>query len=130
MNPIFLVGSGGALGAIARYLFSRWITTMVMSSTITLWPVGTFVVNVLGSFFLAAFTSWVVRQSGISTDSQLFFATGFCGAFTTFSTFANESISLLRMGETLTGITYIVLTNFACLFAVLLAIWLTNRSLA
>ena len=130
LTSVVLVGVGGAAGAIARYLVSRCVTSVwVTSATVAAWPVGTLFVNVAGSFLLAVFSIWIVNRAGFSEEMRLLVATGFLGAFTTFSTFANESVSLLRIGETATGIAYVILTNFLCLLAVLLALWLVNRSI-
>jgi CrcB protein len=127
-TSVVFLGIGGAAGAIARYLVSKWVTSALVSS-VGAWPMGTLFVNVVGSFLLALFSIWIVNRAAFSEEMRLLIATGFFGAFTTFSTFANESVSLLRMGEITTGIAYIALTNFLCLLAVMLALWLANRSI-
>lgn len=85
-----VVGLGGCVGALARWgvglLFGRWFTTF---------PAGTFVINISGSFFLGWFATFA-KLRGVSPTLQLAVATGFVGAYTTFSTFMFESA---RLGE-------------------------------
>lgn len=80
-------------------------------------------------FLLALVSIWIVNPAGFSEEMRLLITTGFFGAFTTVSTSANESVSRLQMGEITTGIAYIALTKFLCLLAVMLALWLANRSI-
>src|SRR5689334_6754274 len=93
------VGSAGFLGAIARYFVGsvcgRWFGGM------TSFPVGTLVINVTGSCFLGWFSAMVASRLSVSETMRLAIATGFVGAYTTFSTFALESNKLLDDGATL-----------------------------
>ena len=121
------IGTGGFLGANARYILSVWIGAQVETITNHKFPFGTAFVNVIGSFLLAVFTVWVGRQINWSENARLLVATGFFGAFTTFSTYANESIGLIRSGNWSTGIGNILLTNALCLVGVILGLWIANR---
>lgn len=85
MNPSLLVGTGGVLGALARHLVSEAVETNTLD---------TLVVNVLGSFLLGAFVS-----APVDGPLLLLAGTGFCGAFTTFSTFAFETVRAFERGE-------------------------------
>ncbi|MBV8949252.1 MAG: fluoride efflux transporter CrcB [Actinobacteria bacterium] len=79
----------GALGAPARYLFDRW----VQERTARPFPLGTLVINVSGSFALGILTGLALYHAFPSTPKTIL-GTGFCGAFTTFSTFAYETVRL------------------------------------
>lgn len=91
IKNILLVASGGAVGSVLRYLVSKWL----QEASSAAFPVGTLVVNVVGCLLIGAIygasDSW-----GISGDMRLLLTVGFCGGFTTFSTFMNESLSLMR----------------------------------
>lgn len=121
-NFIF-IGIGGFLGANARYLFTVWITSRVG----TTFPFGTLFVNFAGSLLLALFIHWSVRQFSLSPQVRLLIGTGFFGAFTTFSTFANESIALIQSGHWLAAVSNIVVTNVICLVGVLIGLALASR---
>ena len=89
-----LVGLGGFIGANARYFVSLWVQHKWGAE----FPYGTFVINVSGSFILGLFATLALRFDW--ADSwRLFFAIGFVGAYTTFSTFEYESIQLVANGE-------------------------------
>jgi len=94
VKTLFLVGLGGALGAISRHLVGLGATAALGRS----FPYGTLVVNLLGSFMLGALVSWVARVDA-SPDIKLLVGTGLCGALTTFSTFSVESLQLLEQGH-------------------------------
>ena len=130
MQPIqfFFVGIGGFLGANARYFLSDWIMEHVAASVGgRAFPFGTIFVNVIGSFLLAIFIVWTTEHMQLSENNRLLIATGFFGAFTTFSTYANESIALIQDGDWVNGLGYIFVTNSLCLFGVVLGIWLMGR---
>lgn len=117
---VLVVGVGGALGAVARVL-----TDLALSPAS--WPVGTFVANVLGCVLLAALTAYAATRQ-INPLLKLGLGTGFCGAYTTFST-----VLLLFTTLTFPGyLGYLVLTVVACLIAVFvthaaLSTWLVRR---
>jgi fluoride exporter len=92
LYQIFLVGIGGMLGSIARYLLSKSIDGRANS----IFPVGTLSVNILGSLFLGFIYALTLRKAGLDDSWRIFLATGFCGGFTTFSAFALENFSLLH----------------------------------
>jgi CrcB protein len=114
------VGIGGFIGANARYLVSLGSTTLFGSDGRYL---GTFTVNFVGSILLAAFMSWVNRQTALPDAVSLIIATGFFGAYTTFSTFTNETMMLWRDGRIVPALIYWALSNALALIGVLIGLW-------
>ncbi len=103
MRTFLLIGLGGALGAWARWAVSgaiaaRWGTAF---------PLGTFLVNASGSFAIGFFLTLVAARASGGADARALVATGFLGAYTTFSTFSFETVALLRAGEILTALGYV-----------------------
>ncbi|MCK8521966.1 fluoride efflux transporter CrcB [Aquimarina sp. D1M17] len=94
MKQLFLVFIGGGTGSIARYLISKYLNNA--SNGI---PYGTFTANVLGSLFIGIILGLALRNNSLSQNTVLLLATGFCGGFTTFSTFAYENHVLLKSGD-------------------------------
>ncbi|MDA3781426.1 MAG: fluoride efflux transporter CrcB [Bacteroidales bacterium] len=95
IKNILLVGFGGFIGSVGRYLISR---IHILSSMFS-FPLGTLLVNVVGSFILGFLTGIVVRSPILTIEWRVFLMVGFCGGFTTFSTFTNENLSFMRNGE-------------------------------
>lgn len=96
MNRIYallFVGIGGLLGSVCRYLVA---TLSVKLFPLTAFPYGTFIVNVLGCFLIGIFYGLSKQQEWFTPTLSLLLATGFCGGFTTFSSFAYENINLLQ----------------------------------
>lgn len=113
--PYVLVASGGALGALARFVIARGVGVLVD----TRFPLGTFVINVGGSFLLGVVGTLVSDRVVPNADAvRLALGVGFLGAFTTFSTFEFETHALLEDGSWLTALT----NMFASLFLGLLAL--------
>ena len=95
MKDVLLVGAGGFLGANARYLVNALIARHISASL----PWGTLVVNVTGSFILAAFVAWTTERVLADPAYRFLVAIGFCGAYTTFSSYAFETIRLIEQGH-------------------------------
>ncbi len=98
LGNILLVAAGGAVGSVCRYLLS--------SVHVALFPWGTLTVNVLGSLLIGLLAGLSGRGI-LSPELKLLLVTGFCGGFTTFSTFANESFGMMKAGEVLTAAVYV-----------------------
>ena len=98
IRNILLVAIGGAIGSVCRYLLS--------GMNVASWPWGTFIVNILGSL-LIGFLLGLVSKGIVSPDMKLLLVTGFCGGFTTFSTFANESFGMMKAGDALQMALYV-----------------------
>lgn len=107
-DVVAVIALGGALGAPARYGVSRVIHVAPGS-----FPWATFVTNLAGAFVLGAFLTLVSRRHATGVPSgvhylRLFFAVGFLGAFTTFSTMAVETVTLAKDGHVVLGVGYLV----------------------
>jgi len=100
---LWMIGVGGILGSISRFLLGTWVASRTSSS----YPFGTFVINVSGSFILGCLAA-LYGQHEISEILYDFFAIGFCGAYTTFSTFGVETIRLLEHKRTAQAMIYVI----------------------
>ena len=103
MKEFLIVGLGSFFGGGMRYIVSRLATTLVHSP----FPLGTFLVNVVGCLIIG-FVSALPLGGGLTPQTKLFLTTGFCGGFTTFSTFMNEGYGLTKDGDGLMLSLYIV----------------------
>jgi len=92
LKQILLVGLGGGIGSIFRFLTSAFFTKYVTNG----FPLGTFIANILGCFVLGIFVGVLGKNPSENENLRLLFVTGFCGGYTTFSTFASENIQLLQ----------------------------------
>jgi len=127
MRPYIYIGIGGFLGANVRYVMSIFVARRVASVAGWGLPFGTLFVNVTGSFLLAMFLIVVDRRSDFPDDLRLLIATGFFGAYTTFSTYATDTVWLLRAGEWHDALANIVANNGLCLLGVVLGILVAER---
>jgi len=126
MMDVLFVGLGGFIGANARYWMTLWVNG-VFVPRFGAFPFGTLAVNLIGSFGLAVFGVWFGSRIGLSPNVRLLIGTGFFGAFTTFSTFANESITLAQDGNWMPFIINVVVTNGLCLLGVVLGLIVAGR---
>ena len=90
-----MVALGGAVGSVLRYGLSLLFNPV---STTPVFPWGTFLANILGCFFIGLLAQITSEQGRISPEAKLLQMTGFCGGFTTFSTFSLEGVQMLRAG--------------------------------
>jgi CrcB protein len=104
IKNILLVGIGGGIGSIFRYLCQKWVYQLYPYS----FPWGTFIVNVSGCFLIGVFFAASEKTTLVSAGWRLFLTTGICGGFTTFSTFAFENMNLLRSGDSSYLLLYIL----------------------
>ena len=121
MKSILLVGFGGMVGSILRYLSSILIKQ-------SQFPIATFSVNIFGSLIIGLVMGWAIKQPE-SGNWQLFLATGICGGFTTFSAFAWENLQLLNQQRYLHFAIYVGGSIILSIISVAFGYWLTNKSI-
>lgn len=122
MKIIFLIGTGGFLGSISRYLLHKLISEYFPGT----FPVGTLVVNLLGCFLIGIIYGFAAKADILSHEMRMLLAVGFCGSFTTFSTFAYEKLYLLQGNALLQAIIYAALSMVLGVLLVFAGIWLVN----
>jgi fluoride exporter len=122
IKTLLLVGTGGFLGSISRFLASRFIQENLPVA----FPFGTFLVNISGCFMIGLIYGFSERSSLLTTGWKMFLAVGFCGGFTTFSTFANENLALLRDGDFFHFLLYTGLSVFLGITATFLGVLITR----
>jgi len=118
-----LVGVGGFLGAIARYLVGVAVTARLGSG----WPLGTFLINVTGCFLIAFFLTLTTERVTIHEGWRYFFPIGFVGAYTTFSTYEYETVRLVQSGAWAKALSYVLLSTVAGYAAVVLGFVAARR---
>jgi CrcB protein len=116
VKSFLIAGIGGFLGSGARFLISRYIQIAYVS----VFPWGTFLVNILGSFLMGIFLGISEKGSFMSPEWRLFLTVGFCGGFTTFSSLSNDAFLLLQNKEWLRFVIYPAFSFFLGLAAVFL----------
>ena len=116
MKEVLIVSIGSFFGGGLRY----WISKMVQSCSLIAFPFGTMTVNVLGCFIIG-FLSGISWNGGgwMNPSTKLLLTTGFCGGFTTFSTFMNENLTLANGSQMLTALLY----TAASLLLGAIAVW-------
>lgn len=119
IKNLLLVFIGGGLGSSFRFLISKYLNA---SSLI---PYGTLLVNILGSLILGIILGWALKSNSLNSPINLLIAVGFCGGFTTFSTFSFENYSMIKSGDYLSFSIYffgsIILGILAILAGVLIS---------
>ncbi len=115
-RTLLIVGTGGFIGSILRFLVSRYF----QENTFSLFPWGTFSVNIAGSLLIGIFYGMSERGNLLSPDMRIFLTVGICGGFTTFSSLSNDAFILLQDKEWLKLSLYTSLSFFFGLLAVYL----------
>lgn len=94
MKQILLVFIGGGFGSVLRYIIGKYLNNAENEM-----PYGTFLANILGSLLIGLILGFAAKNNTLSQNQTLLLATGFCGGFTTFSTFAYENHMFLKSGD-------------------------------
>ncbi len=115
MQTPLWISLGAILGANARYLLSRFAARVLSTS----FPYGTLIINLAGSLVLGFFLVWTTERVLADPRWRMFVAIGFCGSFTTFSSYAFESFGFLEQGHWWLLAANVLSNNVLCLAAVL-----------
>jgi CrcB protein len=115
VNDVLVISIGAIVGANARWVISRFAAKILSP----IFPYGTLVINVTGSFIVGFFMIWATEKVLIDPRWRLLIVVGFCGAFTTFSSFAFETMAYFEQGQWLLLFTNVVSNNLLCLGAAL-----------
>ncbi|MFH6602042.1 fluoride efflux transporter CrcB [Maribacter algicola] len=121
MKQLVLVFLGGGIGSILRYIISKFFNPYFQHFFL-----GTFLVNIIGCLLIGIIIGLSFKNNFLTENQTLLLATGFCGGFTTFSTFALEKHSLLRDGEFLYFSFYTLSSITIGILAVVLGLWLAR----
>ncbi len=116
---MLLIGTGGFLGSVMRYGSNQMMVKLFDSTH----PIGTFFVNIAGSFLIGIILGLFEKGDLVSTNWKLFLAVGFCGGFTTFSSFALENLNFLQSNQFFISMMYIGFSIIAGLSAVYFGFW-------
>ena len=114
MRQLFLVFIGGGFGSVLRYIISRYLNNSESN-----FPLRTFTANILGSLLIGIIIGFAAKNNTLTQNQTLLLATGFCGGFTTFSTFAYENHVLFKSGD----FTSFALYTFASFIIAFLAVF-------
>ena len=122
MINYLVVSAGAAMGGALRYGISSFIQKHIS----VIFPYGTLVVNIVGSFILGFIMFYLNEKELIGNELRLFLTIGFCGGFTTFSTFSYETLNLFLETEYLLAIYNVLLNVVLCLIGIYLAYLLSR----
>jgi len=121
-RTLLLIGLGGGLGSIFRYLTTLFVNKYYSLS----FPLATFITNVLGCLIIGLLLGSFEKYQLTNPDLKFLFVTGFCGGYTTFSTFAYENVNLFNTNNSAIAFAYIGLSVLTGLFSVWLGLTLTK----
>lgn len=119
MLNCLLVGLGGFIGAVLRYLIS-----LIPIKNPQAFPVNTFIINIIGAFAIGLIAFALTKNSSIDDKLILFLKVGICGGFTTFSTFSLETAELVKGGNILTAVIYVTASVALGVLATMLPQWI------
>ncbi len=119
MLHTLIIFLGGGLGAASRH----WAGHLALRQFGPGFPVGTLVVNVVGSLCMGLLIGWFAKRGATSDELRLFLATGFLGGFTTFSAFSLDFASLWERGETMSAFSYAATSVVVSILAVFAGLW-------
>ena len=121
MKHVFLVFIGGGFGSVTRYIMGK-----VMNGAENTIPLGTMLANVLGSLLIGLILGYLAKSTNVTESQSLLLATGFCGGFTTFSTFSFENQVFLKNGDYIQFLTYTFGTILLSISAVIFGLYVSK----
>ncbi|ULC58751.1 fluoride efflux transporter CrcB [Flaviramulus sp. BrNp1-15] len=121
MKQLLLVFFGGGIGSVLRYLIGKYLNNPENGI-----PYGTFAANILGSLLIGVILGLAVKNDTLSQNQTLLLATGFCGGFTTFSTFAYENHIFLKSGDFTSFAIYTIASFIVGFLAVFFGMYLVK----
>ena len=121
MKHLLLVFVGGGFGSVLRFLVGKWLNNSGNGI-----PYGTFAANIIGSLLIGIILGLAAKNDSLSESQTLLLATGFCGGFTTFSTFAYENHVFLKAGDFTSFAIYTIASFIIGFLAVFLGIYLVK----
>lgn len=121
MKNLLLVFVGGGFGSVLRYIIGKYLNNSENGI-----PYGTFLANILGSLLIGFILGYALKNNSLSSNQTLLLATGFCGGFTTFSTFAYENHLFLKSGDFTSFAIYTIASFVLGFLAVFLGMFLAK----
>lgn len=118
---MLLIFLGGGTGSVLRFLISKYLNPVSSH-----FYVGTFTVNILGCLMIGLISGWILRSNYMDQTLALLLITGFCGGFTTFSTFSLENLELIRNGELNNFLIYSLVSLLTGIAAVMAGFWINK----
>ena len=116
MQTILWISIGAVLGANLRYFVAQYVAKLVPTS----FPLGTLIINLSASLVLGFFLIWTSERVLVDPRWRVFVAVGFCGAYSTYSSYAFETLALFEAGQFSFAALNVVITNMTCFLAVVL----------
>jgi CrcB protein len=123
MREMLLIFVGGGIGSVMRFSLGKWISSFHSHH----FPYGTLFVNFLACFVLGTLVGVADHKQIISPNARLFWTVGFCGGFSTFSTFSSETLTLIQNGFPFSGLVYVLASLLLCLAATYLGLYLGEQ---
>jgi CrcB protein len=123
MKELIAVFIGSGLGGLSRFGLAKWIDGLHDHH----FPFGTFVVNVVACFALGFVIGLADHRQILSPTARLFLAVGFCGGFSTFSTFSSETLTLFQQGHNISLVLYILASVLLCVTATFGGLFIAER---
>jgi len=122
LKTIIYIAIGGAIGSVLRFLTTIFVSKFWSNQ----FPLATFIANVVGCFLIGLIIGFLAKNQLTDSNLKWFLVTGFCGGFTTFSTFGMENFNLLQNNNTLLAFSYIASSIILGLFAVWFGLFVTK----
>jgi CrcB protein len=122
LQTILFISLGAVVGANLRYFVGQYVAKLIPSTL----PYGTLIINVTGSFILALFLVWTTERVIADPRWRLIIAIGFCGGYTTFSSYTYETLALFEQGQWLACALNVLANNVLCLLGTVLGAMLAR----